>query len=179
MAPRKWSGDEKQRALGLYVEHGPAEASRQTGIPQGTIKSWASRLDLQQQQQDTTRRNTRAAVERRKRSLEERRAVLTEKLGELAELGVDWALEALADPDRDVSVRDAIGAWTRAIHDLQLLSGAATSRPDWSSADPEERRARIIELTSQLEQRARRAAAAAAERPAGDGLDGDGQAAAG
>lgn len=156
MPQRRWTDDEKKRALDLYVEHGPAEASRRTTIPQGTIKSWASRLQLQQQQQDTTRRNTRAAVERRKRSLEERRTVLTEKLGELAELGVDWVLEELTNGGDDVSVRDAIGAWTRAIHDLQLLSGAATSRPDWSSADPDERRARIVEMTAQLEERKRR-----------------------
>lgn len=119
----------KTQALAIYIEEGVAEATRQTGVNANTIKSWAKREGLQPMHQQTNSERTRAAVERRKRSLEERRAVLVEKLGELAELGVDWTTQALTDLDAEsVNIRDAIGAFTRAIHDLQLLSGGATSR---------------------------------------------------
>jgi hypothetical protein len=40
----RWSEAQKQRALELFEAHGPGEASRQTGIPIGTIASWAKRL---------------------------------------------------------------------------------------------------------------------------------------
>lgn len=60
MPPRKRTGkpaskngrtayteEQKTQALQLYVEHGPAEAERQTAIPRRTISSWARRTGTQ------------------------------------------------------------------------------------------------------------------------------------
>jgi len=38
-APRIYTDDEKKEALELYRQHGPAEASRRTGIKSATIRS--------------------------------------------------------------------------------------------------------------------------------------------
>lgn len=47
MAPRpKWTEQQRTEALRLYGEHGAAEAARRTGIPAGTVASWASRAHL-------------------------------------------------------------------------------------------------------------------------------------
>lgn len=43
MGRPRWTEQERARALGLYLEHGAAEASRRCGIPVGTIASWVSR----------------------------------------------------------------------------------------------------------------------------------------
>jgi len=41
-----YTPEQKTEALQLYAEHGRNEAARQTGIPSGTIASWASRNDV-------------------------------------------------------------------------------------------------------------------------------------
>lgn len=40
--PPRWTDEQRAEALALYREHGPAEASRRTGIPRGTISRWAA-----------------------------------------------------------------------------------------------------------------------------------------
>lgn len=47
MAAAKWTPEQRQQALELHRSHGPAEAARQTGIPKGTIASWARRLGVE------------------------------------------------------------------------------------------------------------------------------------
>lgn len=119
----------------MWAKVGAVEAAERTGIPATTIRSWASRAGMTEGLEASSL-GVRSAVARRKRSLEERRSVLVDKLGELAEMGVDWVAEALASGQADaMSVRDAIGAFTRAIHDLQLLSGGATSRAELADVD--------------------------------------------
>ncbi|MEX0755688.1 MAG: transposase [Actinomycetota bacterium] len=44
--PRRYSAAEKETALALYVDVGPKEAARRTGVPQGTIASWARRAGV-------------------------------------------------------------------------------------------------------------------------------------
>src|SRR5688500_14135730 len=39
----RWTDAQKQEALRIFREHGVSEASRLTGIPVGTIASWANR----------------------------------------------------------------------------------------------------------------------------------------
>ena len=76
-----------------------------------------------------------AADHARRVTIAQRKASLAAKLGELADLGVDVALAKLrtakdSPAESELSVRDAVGAFTRAIHDLQLLDGQATERHD-------------------------------------------------
>lgn len=131
LAAKVWTAEQRAEALALYVEVGPSEAGRRLGIPKHTIASWARRDRAPKADVEAEESAANFAMVIRERTLEERRSALVEKLGQLAELGVDWTREALVKAKAgDVSVRDAVGVFTRAIHDLQLLSGGATSRLD-------------------------------------------------
>lgn len=152
MARTVWTPEQKAAALDLYAQHGAAEAAKATGIPSGTIKAWAHRQPaLQLRQQETTRTAIVIAKERQRRTIEERRARMLELLAEIAELGAEREIDLLADPN--VSLRDVVGARTRAIHDLQLLSGGVTSRSE--QADP---RTRVAHLKDELAERRQRSA---------------------
>jgi transposase-like protein len=83
--PRKWTDEQRAEAERLYVGVGLAEASMQTGIPKGTIVSWAHEQGLQTFGNSSTREATAAAIERRKLKREKIREGLH-----------DMALDALA-----------------------------------------------------------------------------------
>lgn len=149
MARRTWTTEQRAQALELYAEHGAAAAARTTGIPSGTVKAWASRRGVQPLHRIKNSEGVRAAVERRQRTAEDRRTRLVELLGEIAELGAERELELLSV--ESVSLRDVVGARTRAIHDLQLLAGDATSRTEHTGLDAdrgavEERLATILQI---------------------------------
>lgn len=46
MTRRRWTHQQRDEALALMAEHGASEASRRTGIPSGTIASWAHRTGV-------------------------------------------------------------------------------------------------------------------------------------
>lgn len=46
MQRQKWSDEQKAEALRIVAEVGIGEASRRTGIPTGTVASWASRTGV-------------------------------------------------------------------------------------------------------------------------------------
>ena len=153
----QWTPEQRSEALDLYLEVGASEAARRLGIPSSTVRYWARRANLTTTAEHANAAATRAATVRRQRNAEERKVVLVAKLGELAELGVDLTADVLAStPVTDLALRDIIGAWTRAIHDLQLLSGGATARTetrDLASAE------QVLKLRDELaERRARKAA---------------------
>ncbi|WP_087483985.1 hypothetical protein [Brachybacterium massiliense] len=58
---RTYTPAEKAEALKLYEEQGPTAASEQTGIPKGTIASWAMRAGLQTDRTPKTAAATQAA----------------------------------------------------------------------------------------------------------------------
>lgn len=72
MPRQPWTAEQKAHAQAAYVEHGPHEASRQTGIPVGTISSWAKREGWQTVATEQTAAATAAAMV----ALEERKARL-------------------------------------------------------------------------------------------------------
>lgn len=76
MARRAYTDDERAAALELYVEHGAAETARRTGIPDGTLQSWAHRAGLKSVATETTA----VAVEAAMVSLAERKATLASDL---------------------------------------------------------------------------------------------------
>lgn len=47
MAAKRWTDEQRDEALRLFRSHGPAEASRLTGIPKATVASWARRHQVQ------------------------------------------------------------------------------------------------------------------------------------
>ena len=123
MAKRIYTDDERNEALRLYAEEGLAAAVKATGIPKGTIGGWASERGIRTFGSERTAAATAAHLA----SVEERKAALAEKLLEVAELGVQVEVRLLQG---EASLRDVVGARTRAIHDLQLLTGAATGRTE-------------------------------------------------
>lgn len=140
MARTRYTAEQKAEALALYVEHGAAETARRTGLPEGTVKSWANRNGA------TNKKllKTVAATEAKRRSAEERRAVVMERLWEIADRGTEITIDKLDDVD----VRDLVGAWTRAIHDAQLLDGRPTERTEQISTSEVE--AEIARLEREL-----------------------------
>ena len=137
MARKVYPDDVQARAVLLYLEYGAKEASRRTGVPVGTVSSWASRADVA----ITRERRINAHVDMLKATAEERRARLADRMLDLAEMATDQAQQLVGD----ASLRDVVGMWTRAVHDHQLLSGAATTRTE-QVAPVEAAHAQIDEL---------------------------------
>lgn len=131
---RTYTDAERTEALALYDEHGAAETARRLGIPIGTVASWACRAGASLHAKDTS-----AAVAAN-------RSRIVAKLRQIAELGADIELAMLESGE--VSLRDVVGARTRAIHDLQLLSGEPTERAETLDRDASQQRlAKVLELS--------------------------------
>lgn len=62
MAEQRWTDEQRQRALELHRTVGPAEAARQTGIPKGTVASWARRQGVRTNVAQTLEAATDAAA---------------------------------------------------------------------------------------------------------------------
>lgn len=163
-----WTDAERHRALELYVEHGPTEASRQTGIPKGTIGSWAGQAGLRTVHPE----KLAAALGVQRLTLAQRRATLAERLYAEADALLDQLWEpalathftkdgAFTTGDLDEpTFRDKQAIVTSAailLDKAQLLSGEATVRPELMSAE---------EIRSQLAERLDELAAKRAEREA-------------
>jgi transposase-like protein len=150
---------EKEKALAIAQELGPAEAARATGIPAGTIRSWLCRLQRNDgtQRNSAAQRNTPKLREAQQRVMEkavadageyitERLKGLADRLYGLAEKAVGKIDTAIADPaeapkgkrpedhNRDGAawVRSLVGVLAQAIDKAQLLSGKPTARPEVS-----------------------------------------------
>lgn len=72
----KYTDAQRAQALDLYVEHGPAEAERRTGIPRKTIASWARRAGVQ----SDAPAKTAAATEAAKLTLEQRKTAMADRV---------------------------------------------------------------------------------------------------
>jgi len=108
---------QRQTALALYAERGPAAAARATGIPSATIRSWAKRSGAQRLRSEKGRAGTEAA----RLTWEQRRAELTVRLGEVAAGHLERAANADAQGAKALMLAVAIGVDTS-------LSGRTTSR---------------------------------------------------
>lgn len=74
-APR-WTDEQKAQALLVFRSHGATEAARQTGVPKGTVASWARR----EQVHTNAPVEREAAVESASLAAEERRLRLADSL---------------------------------------------------------------------------------------------------
>ncbi len=139
-ARRTYTPEQKQEALALYLEHGPAETSRRTGIRAGTIRQWARRGGV------TSPRAERAVAgaEAARKSWAQRRATVCLAAGEAAEELIGKVRES---PDARKAA-DWARAFAIATDKAQLLDGGATGRVEVSSA--EERERRVAELRDEL-----------------------------
>lgn len=138
------SPEAKANALAIYETHGPAEASRQTGVPRGTISQMARRAGVTVTRSKQTAAATQAAAATRA----ERVATLSANLLSDAErLRTKlWEPVILTTLDGEQSRRefpefkdqkDVLLACAIAIDKSQLLAGAATARVE--TIEPEQR----------------------------------------
>ena len=97
---RSYTDAERQKALDLYIEVGPAEASRRTGVPAATIRSWALRAGA-----TVARPRTQAATA----AVEAARLTWAQRRAEVAALASEVAID---------SGRRALGAKPREASDL-------------------------------------------------------------
>lgn len=123
MGRSTYTEEQRRAAVELYLEHGGAEAARLTGIPKGTIRSWASRGDAATQRAE----NQDAAIAASRRRWEERRGDLVDRIGEAADLALDQTITALTAADAKVA-KDSATTMAILVDKAQLLSGGATGR---------------------------------------------------
>ncbi len=129
---RHYEPEQKERALALYVEHGPSEASRRCGIPSATIRSWAKRAH-----------KSSPRAERAIAGAEAARLTWAQRRAEVARRSGDAAAELIERVRQTPKAREAAD-WARAfaiaVDKAQLLDGGATGRVEVSSAEDRERR---------------------------------------
>jgi hypothetical protein len=142
---RLYSAEVRAGALDLIRAEGIAAAHRGTGIPKSTLSRWAVEAGVRDV---PNHEKTAAATAARLRYVEEAKSRLTEILAAVAETGARLELTIL-DPRHELARPDLphwvdedtgeahpvvgarldqiVGARTRAIHDLNLLTGQATA----------------------------------------------------
>jgi transposase-like protein len=160
---RAYSDQERADALELYVEHGLAEAARLSGVPRGTLSSWARRAGVHTDAAGASRARARteAARARWAEVTQEHREELAGRL--LAE--VHTLLDQVQEPTtyhhvvtlsggRDAGASAAVvpvevphpvakdqqarvAAVAALVEKLQLLTGQATERHDLGDLDME------------------------------------------
>lgn len=149
----KWTEEQKAKALAIAEAISISEASKQTGIPAGTIKRWRSEMNrTEPSEPNRTPKKLEAlqeaaiekAVEEAGEYIVERLKNLADNLYSLAEKAVNKVNIAISDPeelprgkkaeihDRDGAawVRALIGVMSQSIDKAQLLSGKPTVRPE-------------------------------------------------
>lgn len=115
-APRTYTDEEKQEALELYRQDGPAAASRKTGIKSATIRSWAHRNG---EAGSEGAEQTRAATETARLGWAQRRAELTDETGAVAAA----ILDRIKVSKRSSDARALAQAFSVLIDRAQLLDG--------------------------------------------------------
>ena len=125
---------ERAEAVALCVEIGMKAAHERLDIPKATMSRWMT-PEQREQMAERFRSKTSAATEAHALAWAERRGPLTDKLGRVAELAVDKALE-LIEVGKLRDAKDAMVTAAVGIDKAQLLSGDATSivKTPW---DPE------------------------------------------
>ena len=126
MGKAKWTPEQKQEALRIYEKLGPAEASRQTGIPKGTIKSWASRDELQPVA-TVAADNMKAANEVLSLTRDQKRIKLQDEVLDKARIVIGRIDRTLATAK---DCKDLAMAGERLLNMFRLEMGEATSRTE-------------------------------------------------
>lgn len=140
---RRWSAEVRSEALGIYLADGAAAAAQRTGVPASTVRRWAHEAGQQTERARTTVEATQAAAMR----WAERRAVMVEEMGHVAQEALAQTWEAIhAGNARDA--KDLATTMAILIDKAELLSGGATSRE--KRVDPAtlvaEARTRVLSL---------------------------------
>lgn len=147
----KWTPEEKLKALALADVATCAEASKETGIPQGTIKRWRMETRASEPNDGEPNRTERTYAPKRIRELTEEAAqrvqdevseyieynmkALADQYKATAKKALDKLAEAMDTGPREEEpmaawVRALVGAADYALKDSQLLEGKPTERQE-------------------------------------------------
>ncbi|MGK2947778.1 MAG: transposase [Acidimicrobiales bacterium] len=144
MGRRTYTDEQKAEALALYASHGAAETARLTGVPEGTLQSWAHRSGVA----TACNENRRANVEALKTKWAERRLVMVHEIGAVAHMALAQA-EAAVATGACKDAKDFATTMAILVDKAQLLSGEATSRTESRTTDQLDREIeRLLEATS-------------------------------
>lgn len=155
MPGRTATAEQREHALALYRTVGPTEAGRQTGFSKASVCNWARAAGIETHAPQHLRTATEVSVERRRLSMAEWREEMTQMLRDISmqAAGVEVALLA-SNPTLDKATASRV----RAISDLMLLTGEATTRIGLSQ-DMTEQHEQVRRLRDELaERRARKVA---------------------
>jgi transposase-like protein len=158
MNKKRWTDEQKFRALTIAETTTISEAAKQTSVPAGTIKRWRSETNPNRTEdqnrtpkklKDLQRAAMERAVDQAGEYIVERLKTLTDKLYGLAEAGVIETKTFMAQcrsKDRDSAawLRAVVGAMHYGIHDAQLLAGKPTARPEMTNRHEYDITQRII-----------------------------------
>jgi len=175
-ARQRYTEQQRAEALALFVEHGPAEASKRTGIPGGTIASWGNRAGIASEAPERIRpaqEQRQATIAARKATLAERMltkaeailgqldANLTEKHVKVVSCGSNLGseveiVEVTYDRPPTGDQKRIVDAVAVLVDKIQLLTGEATSRPEvvgGAAGEPAER-GQLLSVVAKLAERA-------------------------
>lgn len=131
-----WTDEQKADALARYVVEGLSAAARATGIPSGTIASWASRTPGMQTLASENRERMAAALEACELKWQSHKVELVQQFAGLADAALAMAHDNV-ESGNVRNVKDAITSAAIAVDKAQLLSGGATGRIEHGDANGE------------------------------------------
>ena len=136
-----YTSEQRDEALRLHREKGPAKASQETGIPSATIRSWAHRSGVATTVPPSEQ--TKAATDAARLSRAQRRAKLAEDTGAVAaEL-----LERIRGTRKATDVRALANGFGERVAKAQLLDGGPSERVEVSEG---ERREQVTKLRDEI-----------------------------
>jgi transposase-like protein len=156
MAKRStYTQEQREQALALYAEHGPAEASRRIGIPRATISKWASRAGLVTVGAQKTAAATKAATARAAEKRAALKPLLLDKATDLINRMDEPMTEYVGQQGKEVTYErppasDCKHYATAAailIDKLRLEEGQATSRDEHVTQSDFDREVAELEAT--------------------------------
>ncbi len=149
MTKRIYTEDQRDEACLVYVEHGPSETQRRTGIPTSTLHDWAQQRGIRTvRNQKTAEATEAAALDARAKRVSLRCLLLDQALS---------ALERMDEPHTEYVGREAV-TWEKApahamknyamtagilIDKLRLEEGSVTARTE--QVDPQQRAMEVLD----------------------------------
>jgi hypothetical protein len=137
----------KDEALRIYEHEGLAAAHKATGWSKPVIRKWAADAGIKINNEKLlaqTRAATEVSTANRQRRIAEQKERLVDNLVAIADLAIDEQIERLIEGAPDSKLSEVVGAGTRAIHDLQLLTGESTDNVSVAGIDYTLLRERIV-----------------------------------
>lgn len=141
-ATRRWSDEDKTTALDMLRDGvGTREVSRRTGVSSSCLSRWAKAAGIVVDRAAQTTEATEAT----KLKWAQRRDLLVDRFGEVAQQLLDRAVADDTDPG---DTRHLIWSAAVSVDKAQVLSGGVTSRHE--ILDAQRRRSRVEEIADEL-----------------------------